>query len=123
VALGVDMKSILGIAKSTIKPQVKYVRYISLAVGTLIHLTVGRSIYFLYVRWMLLFSTLVLFSQIHIFLFNWKSKKEYFFIQIAFIIISLLVFKAFTRISKKYFLCIGIIFCINCFLIYNVSNP
>ena len=105
------MKSSLGIANSTIKLQLKYVKYTSIAVSTLIHLIIGRFIYFLSACWMLLFSILVLFSQVHILLFNDKGKKEYYFIQVI-----------FTRISKKYFVYSSNIFCTNYFLIYNVSH-
>jgi len=117
------MKSSLGMANSTIKLHLKYVKYISLAVSTLIHLTISRSIYFLYFCWMLLFSILVLFSQVHTLLFNYKGEKEYNFIQIIFTIISLIIFKVFTRISKKYFMYSCNIFCANNFLIHTVSHP
>ena len=115
------MKSSLGMANSTVNRQLKYVKCISVAVSAFIHLIIGRSMYFLHVYWIFLSTILVLFLQVYIFFPSDRSKKEYYFIQIIFTIISFIVFKVFTRISKKNFVYSKKLFSATYLLIYNVS--
>ena len=103
VALGVDMKSVLGISDHTIKLQIKCVKFLSLVLGTLIYMTAGRYRYFSYVRWSLFFSTIILFLSASFYLLKSRITIEFYLLQVFFSIASTAVFILISSINKKNF--------------------
>jgi hypothetical protein len=115
------MKSFLTMRNYTIDSEIKYVKFISLVIGSLIHFTFGRVRYYIYTRWLLLISVCFAFTCSAISLLSRSSSIEFYLIQIMAISFSLFCLKKFTKTSKQGFTLIIFALLINFILIYDLK--